>query len=139
LLIYDRKGFASKDLVLDKNLKRGSFAREVDNRLGMVITRWKDSNKVLQTVNTVMIKGLTSITRRTDSKQTKVIVPIDKNYMGGVDRGDQHRVMCAGFSNVTNFKKWYKKAYLGIAKFSMLNAFSAGYTGVSGGIKTCVL
>jgi len=56
-----------------------------------------------------MIKGLTSITRRTGPKQIKVIVPNDiekyQNYMGGVDRGDQHRVMGAGFSNVTHFKK----------------------------------
>jgi len=55
--------------------------------------------------------------------------------MGGVDRGDQHRVMGAGFSNVAHFKKWYKKAYLGITDFSMLNIFSAWnlsveYTGV---------
>jgi len=34
-----RKGFASKDLVLDKNSTRGSFVRKVDKRLGMVITR----------------------------------------------------------------------------------------------------
>jgi len=58
-----------------------------------------------------------------------------QNYMGGVDRGDQHRVMGAGFSNVAHFKKWYKKAYLGITDFSMLNIFSAWnlsveYTGV---------
>jgi len=57
----NRKGFASKDLELDKSSTRGSFERKVDKRLGMVITRWKDS-KILQTVSTVMIKGLTSIT-----------------------------------------------------------------------------
>ena len=45
--------------------------------------------------------------------------------MGGVDRGDQHRVMGAGFANVVHFKKWYKKAFLGIADFSMLQAFTA--------------
>ena len=33
--------------------------------------------------------------------------------------------MGTGFSNVAHFKKWYKKAYLGIADFSMLQAFSA--------------
>jgi len=64
----NRKGFASKDLVLDKNSKRGSFVRKVEKKLGMVITRWKDHSKVLQTVSTVMIKGLTSITRRTGPK-----------------------------------------------------------------------
>lgn len=124
----NRKGFASKELVLDKHAKRGSFIRLADKRLGMVITRWKDS-KVLQTVSTIMTKGLTSVKRRTGSNQIDVIVPKDiqkyQQYMGGVDRGDQHRVMGAGFSNVAHFKKWYKKAYLGIADFSMLQAFSA--------------
>jgi len=113
--------------------------RKVDKRLGMVITRWKDS-KVLQNISTVMItKGLISITRRTVPKQIDVVVPNDvekyQNYMGGVDRGDQHRVMGAGISNVAHFKKWYKKAYLGIANCCMLNVFSAwnlsvGYAGV---------
>jgi len=94
---------------------------------------------------TVTIKGLASITRRSGPKQIKVAVPGDiekpQNYMGGVDRGGQHRVMVAGYSNVAHFKKWYKKAYLGITNFSMLNNLSAwilsvGYTGVRRGIKT---
>lgn len=140
----NRKGFASKELELDKSSTRGSFVRKVDKRLGMVITRWKDS-KILQTVSTVMCKGLTEITRRTGPKKIRVAVPNDiekyQNWMGGVDRGDQHRVMGAGFSNVAHFKKWYKKAYLGIADFSMLNAFSAwnlsvNYSGVRGGTKS---
>jgi len=46
--------------------------------------------------------------------------------------------MGAGFSNVARFKRWYKMAYLGIANFSMLQAFSAwnlsvGYEGIRGG------
>ncbi len=45
--------------------------------------------------------------------------------MGGVDRGDQHRVMGAGFANVSHFKKWYKKAFLGVCDFGLLNAFTA--------------
>ena len=45
--------------------------------------------------------------------------------MGGVDRGDQHRVVGAGFANVAHFKKWYKKAFLAIADFSLLQAFTA--------------
>ena len=45
--------------------------------------------------------------------------------MGGVDRGDQHRVMGAGFANVSHFKKWYKKAFLGVCDFALLNAFTA--------------
>ena len=51
--------------------------------------------------------------------------------MGGVDHGDQqHRVIGAGFANVTLFKKWYKKAFLGIYDFSLLQAFTAWNLGV---------
>ena len=45
--------------------------------------------------------------------------------MGGVDRGDQHRIVGAGFSNVAHFKKWYKKAFMGVADFLVLQAFTA--------------
>ena len=44
--------------------------------------------------------------------------------MGGVDHGDQHRVIGAGLANVAHFKKWFKKAFLGIADFSLLQAFT---------------
>ena len=124
----NRKGFDSKSLLLPNNAPRGSFVRLVDPRLGMIITRWKDS-KVLQTVSTTMDKGVQTLNRRTGSKVIQVTCPSDivryQKFMGGVDRGDQHRVMGAGFANVSHFKKWYKKAFLGIADFSMLNAFAA--------------
>lgn len=45
--------------------------------------------------------------------------------MDNVDRGDQHRVIGAGFANVSHFKNWYKKIYLGITDFSFLQAFTA--------------
>ena len=45
--------------------------------------------------------------------------------MGGVDCGDQHRVVGAGFANVAYFKKWCKKAFLGFADFCLLQAFTA--------------
>ena len=44
--------------------------------------------------------------------------------MGAVDKGNQHRALGAAFCNVTHFKKWYKKAYFGVADFSMLQSFS---------------
>jgi len=106
--------------------------REVDNRLEKVITRWKDS-KVLQTVSIVMIKGLTSITRKTDSKQIKVVVP------------SNIRIIWEVLIEEISIELWVQDfQYLGIFNFSMLNAFSTwnlsvGYLGVSGGIKTCVL
>ena len=45
--------------------------------------------------------------------------------MGGVDRGDQHRLMGVGFANVSQFKKWYKKAFMVPCNFSLSNTFTA--------------
>ena len=45
--------------------------------------------------------------------------------MGGVDRGDQHRMVGADFANVSHYKKWFKKAFFGIADFCLLQAFTA--------------
>ena len=43
--------------------------------------------------------------------------------MDWFDRGDQHRVVGVGFANVAHFKKWYKKAFMGIADFCLLAGF----------------
>ena len=124
----NRIGFDSDKIVIDDKADRGTYRRLVDKRLGMVITRWKDS-KILQTVSTVMIKGCQTIQRRNGAKILDVVCPNDivmyQKHMGGVDRGDQHRLTGAGFANVAHFKKWYKKAFLGIADFSLLQAFTA--------------
>ncbi len=52
------------------------------------------------------------------------IVLYQKN-MGGVDRGDHHGVIGAGFANIAHFKKCFKKAFFGIADFCLLQAFTA--------------
>ena len=113
---------------MDKNYERGSYVRLVDKRLGMVITRWKDS-RTLQVVSTVIKNGVGVVKRRTgasvlDEKCPNDIIMHQQN-MGGVDHGDQHRVIGAGFANVSHVKKLYKKVYLGIADFSFLQAFTA--------------
>ena len=124
----NRIGFDSDSIQISKSCDRGTFARKVDPRLGMVITRWKDS-KILQTISTVMKSGVSEVSRRTGATVIKVQCPNDiilyQQYMDGVDRGDQHRVVGAGFANVAHFKKWYKKAFLGICDFSFLQAFTA--------------
>ena len=113
---------------IEKDSERGSLVCVVDRRLGMVATRWVDS-RTLQTVSTVMKSGIGVVQRRTGAKIIDVNCPNDiKMYqenMGGVDCGDQHRVIGAGFANVSHFKKWYKKAYLAIAVFSLPQAFIA--------------
>ena len=53
---YDRKGFDSEALNLDNNCECGTFIIQYDRRLGMVITRWKDSI-IIQTVSKVISKG----------------------------------------------------------------------------------
>ena len=123
-----RTGYDSERLQLPKNAERGTFKRLIDPRLGMIVTRWRDS-KTLQTVSTVMKHGKSIIQRRVGSKIIDVVCPNDiilyQQGMGGVDRGDQHRVVGAGFANVAHFKKWYKKAFFGIADFCLLQAFTA--------------
>jgi len=115
-------------LKLPKEAIRGTYKRLLDRRLGMVTARWRYS-KDLQTVSTVMKKGSSNIKRRIGSNIIEVDCPNDiilyQKNMGGVDRGDQHRTVGAGFANVSHFKKWYKKTFLAIADFSLLNAFTA--------------
>ena len=129
----NRIGFDSDKLQIPKTCDRGTLSRRVDKRIGMVITRWKDS-RVLQTVSTIMKKGIGEVSRRRGASKLTVRCPNDiieyQKHMDGVDRGDQHRVVGAGFANVAHFKKWYKKAFLGICDFSFLQAFTAWNLGV---------
>ena len=64
---------------------------------------------VMTRLSTVMTTGLILDKRRTGSKQINVIETKDiekyQKFMGGVDRGDQHQVMGAVLSNVTQFRK----------------------------------
>ena len=74
--------------------------------LGLVATRRKDS-RILKTVSTVMKRGIDELARQVGSEIIKVTCPNDiilyQKYMGGVDKGDQHRVMGAGFANVAHW------------------------------------
>ena len=45
--------------------------------------------------------------------------------MGGVDHGDQQRLMGAGFANLAHFKNWYMKEFLRLTDFSFLQGFTA--------------
>ena len=45
--------------------------------------------------------------------------------MDVIDRGDQHRVFGAGFSNAAYFKKHFKRVKLAISDFSLLQALTA--------------
>ena len=75
-----------------------------------------------------MKRGICTISRRVWLEIIEVTCPSDiveyQTHMDGVDRGDQHRFMGAGFANVAHFKKWYKKVFMGIADFSFLQAYA---------------
>ena len=79
-------GFESEALQLPKNAERGHHKRLVDKRLGMVITRWRDS-KNLQTVSIVMKSGSSNVEQRNGSKIIQVECPNDiilyQQNMGG--------------------------------------------------------
>ena len=74
--IATRLGFDSEALAIDKKAKRGSFLRLVDRQLVMVITEWRDS-KDLQTVSTVMVKGIGSMFRQVGKDKIEVRCPHD--------------------------------------------------------------
>ena len=87
----NRLGFDSEALAIDKKAEIGSFLRLVDPRLGMVITRWRE-RKDLQTVSTLMVKGIGSVFRQVGKDKIEVRCPnyiiMYQENMGGVDRGD---------------------------------------------------
>ena len=93
----------------------------------MIINQWQDY-KNLQTVSTAMKTGSSNVERRNGSKLIQFECPNDiilyQQYMGGVDRGDQHCTVGAGFANVSHFKKWFKKVFVVIADYSLLQAFT---------------
>ena len=64
----NRKGFDSDRLKFNSIHERGTFNRLVDKKLGMVITRWKDS-KFVQTASTIMGKGIRKVERRIGEKE----------------------------------------------------------------------
>lgn len=72
----NRKGFPSAELALDKKIDRDNFIRLVDDRLGLVVTRWKDS-KILQTISITMKSGVETISRRVGATIVDVKCPAD--------------------------------------------------------------
>eukprot|EP00957_Ditylum_brightwellii_P155800 11861020-Ditylum_brightwellii.AAC.1 len=75
-----------------------------------------------------MVKGTTTVQQWTDWEVETVECPNDihdyQDGMGAVGKGDQRRALGAAFCNVAYFKKWYKKAYFGVADCSMFQSFS---------------
>ena len=72
-------------------------------KLGMTITKWKDS-RILQVMSTVIHSGIGEVKRGIGAKIIDVRCPNDimmyQQNMGGVNHGDQYRVMGGGFENV---------------------------------------
>ena len=110
-------GFESTELFVPRNASRATYVRLVDKILDMVISRWKDS-KILQKISSVMKKGETTVPvhRQVGANLVEVKCPNDivlcQQNMGGVDRGDQHHMVDAGFANVSHLKNGSKKPFL---------------------------
>lgn len=93
----------------------------------MFITRWKDS-RVLEIMSTVMKQGSSIMHMMIGAVLINDTCPnnvIMYQKMGGVDRGDQHCLIGAGFVDMSHVKTWYKKIYFGTCNFSLFYAFSA--------------
>ena len=86
----------------------GAFRGMVDSRVGMILTRWKDS-RTLKIVSVVMKKGVEELTRRPGATLITVIcqndVIIYQDSIDGIDCGDQPIVTRVGVVSLVKSKK----------------------------------
>ena len=82
----------------------------------------------MQTVSIVIKGGIGEVSRHNGVKTLRVPFPnyviMHQKYMGSVDRGDQNRVIDAGFATASYFKKLHNTAFLVMCNFSFLQAFT---------------
>ena len=92
------------------------------------VGQWVD-NKVVSVVSSNRSTVIGVVERRIGPKRHKLPCPqILINYqktMFGVDKGDQYRAAGMGFACKRHFRKWYKKALMGVLDFMLLNGFLA--------------
>jgi len=79
--------------------------------------------------------GLVDVKRRSGSQilnlQCEKSLKEYQEGMDAVDCSDQYRQRSSGFACKAHYKKWYKKAYVAILDFMVLNAFFAWNMSVS--------
>ena len=90
--------------------------------------QWVD-NKVVSCLSTLQLSGEDVCSRRSGSNILYLSVPKAlKAYqqgMGAVDRCDQYQERGAGFAAKSHYQKWYKKTYMAILDFMLVNSFFA--------------
>ena len=124
----NRKGWEKDLLGVFKANERGTYKMAYDETNEVLIIEWKDS-KVVNVCSTLGVHSDEPITRQVGA--TKKIFPCPvaivkyQKGMGGVDRGDQCRLMGAGFAKKAHYKKWYKKSFFAILDFMLLNGYIA--------------
>ena len=135
----NRKGWDGESVSLTKGDERGSYSIAYDKVNEVLILEWKD-NKIVKCCSTLGIHSIVPIKRRVGPDIVvfpcpSALVEYQQN-MGGVDRGDQTRLMGAGFATKAHYKKWYKKAFFAILDFMLLNSFTAWNMAVAEGDST---
>ena len=120
----------SKSLMNLKKTKtnRGTMKLAHDKVNGVIIGQWVDS-KVVNFVSTYENIGTGQVRRQVGPNKEsfncpQMLIRYQTN-MGGIDNGDQMRCHMGGFATHVHFKKWYKKAGLGIMDTMLLNSFIA--------------
>jgi hypothetical protein len=124
-----RKGWPKDLLVMDqKNSERGATTFAYDKVNKVLCMQWRD-NKIVNCCSTIIDTSLKETSRRSGSSVLSLQVPRPLKhyhlYMNSVDKGDQARLQMGGFARKAHFKKWYKKVYLCVLDFGLLNAFVA--------------
>ena len=122
------KGWPEKLIAQPKNNPRGTYKMAYDKVNKILCMTWMDTKQV-RVVTTLGEEQVGKVHRRSGADRgefpcPKAIIHYQKN-MGAVDKGDQIRLLGGGFAAKSHFKKWYKKCFMGILDFMMLNAYIA--------------
>ena len=124
----NRKGWDSKRLNLKKDrTNRGESLLFHDPVNGLIFGQWVDS-KVVNFVSSYEDVGSGTVRRQVGQNKEEFLcpVPLIRYQMTmGVDNGGQMRLQFGGFGTRVKFKKWYKKAALGILDVMLLNSYIA--------------
>jgi hypothetical protein len=125
----NRKGWPKEQMdLVKKKGNRGQFKMAWDPVNRVQVGQWVD-NRVVSIVSTNRSTKIGTVQRRIGAVREnlpcpQILISYQKT-MFGVDKGDQYRAAGIGFASKSHFKKWYKKALMGVLDFMLLNGFMA--------------
>jgi len=104
---------------------RGQYKLAYDAINNILMCQWRDS-KVVNCVSTLMDTSIDQVVRHRGPIASflecpKVLVKYQQT-MFGVDKGDQMRLHGGGFARKAHFQKWYKRSFMAIMDFMLLNS-----------------